>query len=94
MKKTIFLILIIMSVSCGPSLYQHNQTEIEKAKDHWIGGSKQELILSWGPPDSISNDEYTGEILTYRRNTGYIVWVTNFFINEHGIIYHLNAYSQ
>jgi len=93
-KFTFLLLIFLAFTSCGPSLDQHNRSEVEKAREHWVGKSKQTLITSWGPPTSKSSDENGGEIFTYRRNNGYIIWVTNFYINDLGYIYHLNAFSE
>lgn len=94
MKKLIIILLMVTIYNCSPSLYQHNQSEVEKARNYWVGESKQTLVSSWGPPNSKSSDERGGQIYSYRRNNGYIVWITNFYINSNNRIYHLNAYSQ
>lgn len=35
--------------------------------DSWLGSSKQNLIMSWGPPDRTASDGGTGEILVYAK---------------------------
>jgi len=82
-----------MFSSCS-SLYDYNESEIEKARDYWIGRSEQSLLTSWGPPNTKSSDGRDGEIYQYKRNNGYIIWVTNFYINRGNFIYHLNAFSE
>ena len=97
MKKILYLMLFFITfinVSCSPTLQQHNQTEIQKAREYWIGESTNTLVLSWGAPYSKSNDGNGGKIYTYRRGNGYITWVTDFFINSENVIYHLNAHSE
>ncbi len=80
--------------SCSPTLQKHNKTEIEKAREYWIGETKSTLITSWGPPFSRTSNENGGDILAYKRNNGYITWVTYFYVNSNNIIYHLNAHSE
>lgn len=93
-----YLMLILSTTmsltSCSPTLQQHNQTEIEKAREYWINESESSLINSWGPPNSRTSDGSGGEILTYKRYNGYITWVTNFYINSNRVIYNLNAHSE
>jgi hypothetical protein len=36
-----------------------------KMMDSWIGSTKQDLILKWGPPERTASDGGTGEILVY-----------------------------
>jgi hypothetical protein len=33
--------------------------------DSWVGSTKQDLILKWGPPERTASDGGTGEILVY-----------------------------
>lgn len=33
--------------------------------DSWIGKTKQNLIMSWGPPERTESDGGTGEVLVY-----------------------------
>lgn len=33
----------------------------------WLGSTKQQLIMSWGPPARTASDGGTGEILVYAR---------------------------
>ncbi len=91
----LFCFLSLNLVSCGPtSLVNHNVTEIEKARNHWVGETQNTLIISWGPPTSKTSDGDGGEIYSYRRGNGFSTWVTNFYMGSTGIIYHLNAHSE
>lgn len=36
-----------------------------KNLDNWLGHTKQELVLNWGPPSQTDSDGNGGEILTY-----------------------------
>jgi len=94
MKKIILLLLLIFIFSCSSTLQDYNQTEIQKARNYWKGESEQTLVMSWGPPNSKTSDGAGGKIYSYKRNNGYIVWVTHFYINQDNIIYHLNANSE
>lgn len=95
MKRTIIIIVTVcFYFSCSPTLYQHNNTEIEKARIHWIGESKVSLVMSWGPPTTKRSDLKGGEIYVYKRSNGFTTWVTNFYIYSSGRIYHLNAHQE
>lgn len=99
MKKTIIFFIVVISLlsfftNCSPTLQQHNQTEIEKARQYWINETESTLINSWGPPNSRETDGYDGQILTYKRYNGYITWITYFYVNKEKVIYNLNAHSE
>jgi hypothetical protein len=94
MKTKIILLLLTVTFACSSTLQQHNQSEIEKAREYWVGSSKQDLLMSWGAPATKTDIGDGNIIYSYRRNNGYIVWVTDFFINSWGTIYHLNAHSE
>jgi hypothetical protein len=59
MKKSIFALAAILIVA---GCYSTQQT-----MDSWIGSSKKDLIMSWGPPDRIASDGGDGEILVYAK---------------------------
>ena len=40
-------------------------TSTRKALDPWLGATKKELIMSWGPPIRTTSDGGTGEVLVY-----------------------------
>lgn len=63
----------------------------------WLGETKQKLLMSYGPPDQVSDDGAGGEILIFK--TFYTPPVTGinqtttfrskmYFINSNGIVYH------
>jgi hypothetical protein len=62
MKKSILILLIVGLISACTS-----QKEIMNS---WLGSTKQQLIMSWGPPARTASDGGTGEILVY-ANQGY-----------------------
>ena len=99
MKFRHFLLLGLCSVmmfSC---------VSTKKRLDPWLGSTKKELIMSWGPPIRTVSDGGTGEILVYadqsylpeannvRRD---IYWVYKYmYVNSDGKIYHwLNKASR
>lgn len=94
MKKILIITIIVFSISCSTSLQDHNYNQIESAKKMWKGETEHTLVMSWGPPNSKTSDGAGGKIYTYKRNNGYIIWVTNFYINQDDIIYHLAAHSE
>jgi hypothetical protein len=69
---------------------------VKKAMNSWIGSSKTELILKWGPPDRTTSDGGEGEILIYAKqvyiSSDYIFWdYKMFYIDVTGKIYHWRA---
>lgn len=95
MKKIFLGLVLIFSLSnCATtSLVDHNKQQIEKARKIWVGATKKTLILNLGKPHETYSDGNNGEVYTYRKYNGYITWVTNYYINSEGVIYHLNANS-
>lgn len=55
MKKSILLAVALLSACLSQ----------QKIMNSWLGSTKQNLIMSWGPPDRIASDGGTGEILVY-----------------------------
>ena len=60
MKKSILLLAVVTFtlLSC---------TSTKKVLDSWLGGSKQNLIMSWGPPQRVFDNSPNGEILVYAK---------------------------
>jgi len=59
MKKTILLLLTLTSLI--------SYVSTQKVMDSWLGSTKQQLIMSWGPAARTSSDGANGEILVYAR---------------------------
>ena len=57
-KSILSLAIIGLLTSCT------SKKEVMKS---WVGESKQNLIISWGPPEQIIEDGEGGEILAYSR---------------------------
>lgn len=61
MKKILFLSIFGLStflISCGSQ---------KKIMNSWIGLTKHDLVMNWGPPAKISDDGNGGEILVYAK---------------------------
>jgi hypothetical protein len=66
----------------------------QKLMDSWIGSTKQDLILKWGPPEREVSDGGSGEILVYSRSffnpnanlTQYVYRMM--YVDREGKIYH------
>jgi hypothetical protein len=58
--RQIFLILVSLFLIVGCYSTQ-------KTMDSWIGSSKKDLIMNWGPPDRTASDGSGGEILIYAK---------------------------
>lgn len=62
----------------------------------WIGDTKQNLILKWGPPTQSTSDGGNGEILIYAHRVYYVLttgpidyWEYRMmYVNAEGKIYH------
>ena len=95
MKKSYLILLIILCFSnCGTtSLIDHNKNQIKKAREFWVGQSKKTLILNLGKPFEVYSDGEDGEVYRYKKYNGFITWVTDYYINNNDVIYHLNAHS-
>ena len=73
-------------------------TSTRKALDPWLGATKKELILNWGPPIRTTSDGGTGEILVYAEqgdqaatptSRAYSFWsYTYMYVDSTGKIYH------
>ncbi len=99
MKKAILLLLLLLSVGITHSLAGKKKTR--KIMNTWIDQPKHSLILSWGPPDRVTDDGAGGTVLIYaqaRSINGYYMlqtWIPGrtwydykiFFVNKDGIIY-------
>lgn len=91
MKKVIFLIMVMSIFSC---------TSTRKVMDSWMGATKQQLIMKWGPPTKTASDGGSGEILVYSTqkydpgnaylNLPPLTYWDNkyFYINSEGKVYH------
>jgi hypothetical protein len=58
--KQIFLILVSVFLLAGCYSTQNTM-------DSWIGSSKKDLIMKWGPPDRTASDGGEGEILIFAK---------------------------
>lgn len=73
MRNFILLIIIIGFINGCIST--------QKVMDSWVGSTKQNLIMSWGPPARTASDGANGEILVYAKQI-YIPSMT--FYNGYG----------
>ncbi len=104
MKKSgmvVLLTLLGLLMSCAINDEKTKESN-RIAMQSWIGSTKQQLLLKWGPPTNVYSDGVGGEILCYEQTAstaGYygqswyyppqqILWYRHFFINPSGIIYH------
>ena len=87
MKKNIILSLLILFLSSC-----HLQEKIQASMDSWIGHTKQEVIMSWGPPARSCSDGANGEIIIYSKpiliSGVYYYYNTLFYINKESKVYH------
>lgn len=73
MKKSIILLLTITVLS--------SCTSTRKVLDSWMGSTKQNLIISWGPPQRVFDNSPNGEILVYAKQV-YIAPTTYYYGNN------------
>lgn len=69
MKLKIFLSIFFIVILSGCA----TESKYREVLKSWIGASESELISSWGPPDSVYENNKGGRILTYKA-------IGNFFI--------------
>ena len=83
MKKTLILLFITLA-SCA---------SVKDAMNLWIGHSKQEVVLKWGPPNSVASDGNKGEVYIYStqcsRLNGQVYWYNRMlYLNENEKVYY------
>lgn len=87
MKKVKILIFLAVGLLTACT----SQREI---MDSWLGHSRQEVIMKWGPPARTASDGGTGEILVYANQVYIPQYNLNyydykmFYVNSDGKIYH------
>lgn len=85
MKLLTLALLFICLVGC---------TSQKKIMQSWVGNTKQNLILNWGPPATTASDGGTGEILVYSQPVYIPQFQMNyydykmFYVDRRGTIYH------
>ncbi len=65
MKRAFLVVIAILAFADTGSAQGKKKTK--KLMDSWLNSTKQQLILSWGPPSSTTSDGGDGEILIYSR---------------------------
>ncbi|HEY4788201.1 MAG TPA: hypothetical protein VIH57_19235 [Bacteroidales bacterium] len=90
MKKLICILGVIL-------LFLFSCISQKKILDSWIGATKQNLVISWGPPSRTYDNSPNGEILIYAQqgywpgygnSPGFAYWdYTYIYINTTGRIY-------
>jgi hypothetical protein len=88
MKSIIMAALVLMLASCAST---------QKKIDSWIGSTKQEVIMQYGPPVLSTSDRNGGEILTFSKSGagGYSTTMWNythyahFYFGKDGLVYHV-----
>lgn len=90
MKKIFLILMVVGLVSACVSE--------RKVMDSWLGSTKQQLIMSWGPPARTASDGGTGEILVYATQgywqgysgqPSFVYWNYRYmYVNNQGKIYH------
>lgn len=99
-KLNLFSILLISTLVISGC------TSTKKAIQSWLGHTKSEIILSWGPPQNISSDGNGGEILIYGTERTIYAPIQNtvvqrtqqsyrhVYCNSFGRIYHIRWGQQ
>ena len=88
MKIITILALCWLLISC--------QSE-KKLMTSWVGHTKQDLVLKWGPPTRVASDQNNGEIYIYEtQSMAYNTVRYNhrmFYINNSGRVYYWRTQS-
>lgn len=74
MKNLTLTICILCFAAC---------TTIQDQMNSWMGASKQQLYMSWGPPARITEDGNGGEILVYAKQV-YLPGGSSTFYSDNG----------
>jgi len=82
MKKLFYFLLCLILLSCASE---------KKLMTSWLGNSKKNLVLKWGPPKRIASDGGNGEIYIYETNSMFYNTVRYnhrmFYVDKGGKIY-------
>lgn len=101
MKKFLIIavgfMLCVWTSSCTYTYYTTKKVDLEKeAKNRWRGATKQEIIQSFGPPNSERSDGADGTLLVYNMdksdgetiNRNCYIW---FYLNSSDIYTNLKS---
>lgn len=84
--KSIYLLLFLIVLGC---------TSQKTIMNSWLGNTKHDLIMSWGPPSTTTSDGNGGQILIYAKRdlympqTGVTWWQYKMlYVNSENKIYH------
>lgn len=90
--KALIVLLALALLSCA------SQKEI---MDSWIGSTKHEVIMEWGPPEFFGSDGNGGQIIGYSKTgsggystTSWIVTQYIYFYLKEGRVYHWNIRGE
>lgn len=64
-KKILLSLTIIMTVLFCVSCADNRASQTKQTMDSWLGATKADLLLKWGPPSSTFPDGKGGEIYSY-----------------------------
>ena len=80
MKKfLLFTVLVMVLSGCGPTT--------KEVMNSYMGKTKKDVILAWGPPTRVTEDGDGGEILIYEK------WV-NYGSSTYGNVNNSGDYNQ
>jgi len=60
----LFVLLLLVLYGCATTSKSPSEKEV---MDSWLGSTKAELVLKWGPPVRIADDGQGGEIYVYEK---------------------------
>jgi len=96
MNKLLCIAAIMLTTIPFSFAQRNKRMNQQQIMDSWVGGTKQEIILEWGPPDKIFNNSPDGQILIYAKE----VYIPNYsgraidfwqykyiYVNNEGQIY-------
>lgn len=62
MNKCILIVLFLLVNACATA------AKYEARLETWVGASEEELVMEWGPPDSVYDVNDTKKMLTYSES--------------------------
>ena len=88
MKNTTRLVIVLLfSIFQGCSVTKNSgESNSREVLNSWLGSTKNEILMEFGPPKSVTSDGNNGEILIYsntkRNSISYAIHKQYIYINS------------
>jgi hypothetical protein len=93
--RILLIFIFLPLISCKSVSKFFFGTPVSEVMNSWIGDSKQNLVIKWGPPNRLISDHNNGEIYLYstqKHNQGLYnshtnEWVGSYYYWEHKMFF-------